>query len=227
MTAHSPLHFYEQVVLFALRSEEGTSMIGLEHIAIAGAVLAEWLIDGRISVDQTRKQLVSLNKTRHTGDPVFDECLGLFAAARKPAPLRTWIARLSRIPRLRHKAAMQLCARGILRADEDKVLWFFTRKIYPQVDPKPRRAMLEKVWSVIDSESAKVDEHLAVLISLAHGAGLLTCVFGRAEVRQRKLRIAAVIDGNTVGKATQQLIATYRAIAAASGASTAVVAARG
>jgi golgi phosphoprotein 3 len=226
MNANRPLHLFEQVFLLSLRTE-GTSTSGFAHIAIAGAVLAEWLIEGRISVDDSRKQLVTLKAGRHRSDPVFDECLELFNAAKKTARLRTWIARLSRISKLRHKAAMQLCARGILRADEDNVLWLFTRKIYPEINPKPKKAMIESMRSVIVSETAKPDERLAVLISLAQGAGLLAPIFGKAEMRRHKKRIAALIASNSVGKATQQLIATYRTIAAASGAESIAIVAAG
>jgi len=78
MTADRPLHLYEQILLLSLRSEKGTSTTGFEHIAIAGAVLTEWLSEGRISVDETRRQLVTLKETRPSGDPVLDECLDLF-----------------------------------------------------------------------------------------------------------------------------------------------------
>jgi Golgi phosphoprotein 3 len=223
MTANRPLHLYEQILLLSLR-ERGTTSSGFAHIAIAGAVLAEWLIDRRISIDDTRKQVVSLDNDRRVDDPILDECLDLFKAVGKPAPLKTWIARLSRIRRLRHKAATQLAVRGILRADEDKVLWLFTRKIYPETDPRPKRALLDAMRQVIFSETAKVDERMAVLIALAHGAGLLAPIFGRAEIRQRKQRLAVLVTSSAVGKATQQLIATYRAIAAASGAAVATAA---
>jgi Golgi phosphoprotein 3 len=227
MTADRPLHLYEQILLLSLRSEKGTSTTGFEPIAIAGAVLTEWLGEGRISVDETRRQLVTLKETRRSGDPVLDECLDLFKAAKRTAPLKTWIARLSRIPKLRHKAATQLCVRGILRADEDQVLWLFTRKIYPEINPKPKQAIVDSMRQAIFSETARVDEPLAVLISLAHGTGLLAPIFGRAEIRERKKRISTLLASNAVGKATQQLIATYRAIAVASGAMAASIAASG
>jgi Golgi phosphoprotein 3 len=227
MTADRSLHLYEQVLLLSLRGDKGTSTTGFAHIAIAGAVLAEWLIDGRISIDESRRQLASLKDVRHSGDLVLDECLDLFKAAKRTAPLKTWIARLSRIPNLRHKAAMQLCVRGILRADENQVLWLFTRKIYPEINSKPRKAIVDSLRQAIFSETARIDESLAVLISLAHGAGLLAPIFGRSEIRGRKTRISALLASNAVGKATQQLIATYRAIAAASGALAASIAAGG
>jgi hypothetical protein len=225
MTADRPLHLYEQTLLLSLRSDRGTSTTGFEHIAIAGAVLAEWLQEGRIAVDETRRQHVSLKDPRNSSDPVIEECLERFKAATRPAPLKSWIGRLSRIPKLRHKAALQLCTRGILRADEDRVLWLFTRRIYPELDTKPKRALIDAMRQAIFSETARVDERLTLLIALAQGAGLLAPVFGRAEIRQRKKRITALVAGSAVGKATQQLIATYRAVAAASGAAAAMVAA--
>jgi Golgi phosphoprotein 3 len=214
-------------VLLALNGEKGTSTTGFEHIAIAGAVLAEWLIEGRVSIGSSREQIVALEGVRACGDPVLDECLDLLKATNKPARLRTWIARLSRIPRLRHKVALQLCAKGILRADEDKVLWIFPRKIYPQVNPKSRKALVENLHSAVFSGRVKPDERLAVLISLTYGAGILSSVFGWREIRQHQRQISALIASNLVGAATQQFIATYRTIAAASGAATASIVAAG
>jgi hypothetical protein len=46
-----------------------------------------------------------------------------------------------------------------------------------------------------------------VLISPAHGAGLLSAIFGRKEVRTRKQRIERVVKGEMTGRAAKEVIA--------------------
>ena len=135
MTHVKALSLYEEILLLALRNEKGTVASGYSEHAVAGAVLAELLLDRRISVDDTGKQLVDLRNTHPTGDPIMDECLETMKAGKRRASLQAWVSRLAGIKGLRHKVARQLCDRGILRADEDKVLFIFTRKIYPEINP--------------------------------------------------------------------------------------------
>lgn len=77
----------------------------LEH-AVAGAVLAELLLDCRLSINATRKQLVVL-RTHPTGDPILDECLEIMKASKRRASLQTWVSRLAGIKNLRDKVAQQ------------------------------------------------------------------------------------------------------------------------
>jgi Golgi phosphoprotein 3 len=73
MANSKPLHLYEEIMLLALRDEQGTIATGFAEQAVAGAILAELLLDGRVSVDETKKQLVNLINIQACGDPVIDE----------------------------------------------------------------------------------------------------------------------------------------------------------
>lgn len=50
--------------------------------------LAELLLDCRLSINATRKQLVVLHNTHPTGDPILDECLEIIKASKKRASLQ-------------------------------------------------------------------------------------------------------------------------------------------
>jgi len=129
MTNHVQLFLYEEIMLLALRDEQGTIATGFVEQAVAGAILAELLLEGRISVESTKKQRVTLINRQASGDPVIDECLDKMGAASKPVTLQNWVHKLASIKNLRHKVAQQLCDRRILRADEDKILFLFNRRI--------------------------------------------------------------------------------------------------
>ena len=83
MDKDKPLFLYEEVMLLALRDEQGTIATGFVEQAVAGAILAELLLESRITVDDTKKQLVNLQNVKPAGDPVIDECLEKIAAAKR------------------------------------------------------------------------------------------------------------------------------------------------
>ena len=193
-------------MLLALHNEKGTLASDYAAHAVAGAALAELLLDRRISLDGTRKQLVDVQNAQFTGDPIIYECVQTIKTARKRAPLRTWVSRLAGIKDLRHKVARQLCHRGILQADEDKVLLIFTRKIYPELNPGPEREIVERLRAAIFADKDQLDPRTVILISLANCAGLLSATFGRKEVKARKKRIEQIVNGELIGKATKEVI---------------------
>lgn len=207
MARGKPLFLYEEIMLLALRDEQGTIATGFPEQVVAGAILAELLLEGRIAVEDTRKKLVDILDSKPTGDPIIDECLEKMSTAKRRATLQTWVSRLAGTKNLRHKAAQQLCDRRILRADEDKVLFVFKRRIYPEINPVPEKKIIDRLRNAIYNDHAKLDPRTVVLISLANGSDMLRQTFGRKEIKARKKRIEQIENGDLTGKATKEVIA--------------------
>ncbi len=201
-----PLFLHEEIMLLALHNDKGTIATNYPEYAVAGAVLAELLLDRRISVDGTRKQLVGLQNTNPTGEPIIDACLAKMRTARRRTSLKNWVSRLGDIKKLKHRVAQQLCKRGILRASEDAVLFIFTRKVYPEINAAPEREIVERIRAAIFTDDDSLDPRTVILISLANGADLLSKMFGRKQIRARKRRIKQIVDGEMTGKATKEII---------------------
>lgn len=206
-----PLFLYEEIMLLALRDEQGTIATGFVEQVVAGAILAELLLDNRITVDETKKQLVRLRRAKPTGDPVIDECLEKISTAKRQGSLSKWVQQLAGIKNLKHKVAQQLCKRGILRADEDKILFLFNRRIYPEINPAPEKKIIERMRKAIFTDHHQVDARTVVLISLANGSDLLRYTFGRKELKPCKTRIEKITNGDLTGKATREVIAACQA----------------
>lgn len=211
MNNEKALFLYEEIMLLALRDEKGTVATGFPEQVVAGAVLAELLLGNRIEVEDTRRQLVDVIDQGPVGDPVIDECLEKMVAAKRRASLKAWVQKLAHIKGLRHKVARQLCDRGILRADEDKVLLLFKRRIYPEIDSKPEREIIRRLRKAIFTDQRHLDPRTVVLVSLANGADLLRQAFGRKELKPRKKRIEQIANGDMTGKATKEVIAACQA----------------
>jgi hypothetical protein len=199
-------------MLLSLRDQEGTVEFGAWYQqAIAGAILAELLLGRRIAVEEGRKKLANVVSDEPFGEPVIDECLDKMAHAKRRTTLQNWVQRFSGLRRLKHRVAAGLCERDILRADEDKVLLIFRRKVYPEINPRPERQLIERLGKAIFSDSPRVEPRTAILVSLANSAGLLKVPFGRKELKRRKKRIEQLAQGELMGKAAADAIAAAQA----------------
>jgi len=213
MTIQNALFLHEEIMLLALRDEQGTIATGtMYQYAIGAAVLAELLLNKRIAVEQSRrKKLVNLVSSKPIGEPLIDHCLEKICNAKRRASLQTWVSRFASIKNLKHRVARQLCRRGILRAAEDKVLLIFTRKIYPEVNPEPERKLIERLRQAVFTDSRDVEPRTVVLVSLANSTGLLKVVFDKKKLKRRKARIEEIINGEITGKAAKEAIEAMQA----------------
>jgi len=207
------LFLHEEILLLALRDEEGTIASGtMYQYAIGAALLAELLLSKRIEVEQSRKRkLVNLISSALLGELLIDECLEKISSAKRRAVLQTWVSRFSGVKNLKHRVAQQLCKRGILRADEDKVLLIFTRKIYPEVNPVPERELIERLRYAIFTDTRDIDPRTVVLLSLASSTDLLKVVFDKKKLKDRKARIKQIVNGEITGKAATEAIQAMQA----------------
>ncbi len=215
LVSQEQLFLYEELMLLALRDEKGTLEANETKFVytIAGALVADLLLLKRIGVEEVRKKkIVNVLSEAPVGDPLLDECMARFASAKRRASLKTWVSRFVSIKKLRHRVALQLCRRGILRADEDTVLLVFTRKIYPELDPRPERDLIERLRRAIFTDTGDVDPRTTVLISLAHRADVLNNVFDKKDLKLRKDRIDQICEGEMTGPAAQEVFEAMEAV---------------
>ncbi len=213
MTNQTSLFLHEEVMLLALRDEEGTIASGtMYQYAIGAAILSELLLNKRISVEESRKKkLVNLISSTPLGEPLIDQCLEKIGNAKRRASLQAWVSRFAGVKNLKHRVAQQLCDRGILRATEESILLLFTRKIYPELNPVPEKKLIERLREAIFTDSRDIDPRTVVLVSLADSTGLLNVVFDKKELKGRKARIKEISNGEITGKAAKEAIEAMQA----------------
>lgn len=232
----SPLFLQEEVMLLSLQDEKGTVIAEDSYrFALGGGILAELLLQERIAVAEdhrggkstglgewfrsafAEKNLVDVVSRKRFGDDVLDECLQRITSAKRRASLKTWVQRFGNLNKLKHRVATGLCKRGILRADQDKVLLIFTRNIYPERDPGPERKIIERLRKAVFTETRDIEPRTVILLSLADSAKLLKIPFDRKKLRARKKRIERITNGKLMGKATKEAVqAAQAAVVAAS-----------
>ncbi len=207
----------EEILLLALRDKEGTFAFGTyPRHALAGAILAELLFAGKIRENPAdRKKRVEALNPKPTGVPVLDEALDLIRSARRPARLAGWVGRLAASRELVHRIASRLCERGILRADQRKILLLFRQRIYPEVRSEPERRLIDRLNRAVFGADTTVDPRTQAVVSLAYRAGLLRLVFDKRALKQQRARIEALVEGEPVGRAVKESIEAEQTAAAA------------
>jgi len=208
MAATRPIHIYEEILLLALRDKKGTMLFGINYPqALAGALLAELLLINKIEIETSgKRKFVRLLNQKSTRNQLLDECIKKIASAKRRARPQNWIQRFANISRLRHKAAQSLCRKGILKMEEDKVLLLFNRKIYPELNPKPEKRLMDKLSDTLFGESKDIDPDTVILISICNSTGILKQIFDKSKLREKKNRIKEITFGNLIGNATKDAI---------------------
>lgn len=215
MQSRERLFLYEEVLLVALHDVKGAAPSGMTTpYAIAGAILAELLLERWISVEDSKKRLVNLVSKVPVGDPLLDECLQRIGTAKRRSSLSSWLSRFAQMKNLQRRIAEQLCRRGILREEAAKVLLVFDRKIYPQVDPGPEREIVKRIRNALLRDNAEVEPRTTILIALASVGRLLPMVLEKSEIKNRKAVIEKITKGDMVGKATKEAIEAMEAVIA-------------
>jgi hypothetical protein len=224
---HTPLHLHEELLLLALHDTKGTLGGAHTSIGLGGAIAAELLLRERIRIDESRRwrKLVEVRDIRRTEDAILNECLKRIRDAKRRASIQTWITRFSSTKKLHHRVAEELCARRILRADEQEILLIFKRRVFPEIDPGPEREIIERLRTAIFSDDREVEPRTVVLAALAHAVGLLNPTFGRRELRPRKQRLKSLVKGDVIGKATSDAVEAAQAAVAAAAVMPAIIAA--
>lgn len=209
------MYLHEEILLLALRDETGKIdwQAANFRTAMAGAIVAELLLAGRIAVDD-RSKLVTVVNTDPVDSTVLNEALESLDTAKGHSEIDNWIVKLASMEGLKQKTAAALCDRGILRTEEVKLLFVFSSTRYPELDPAPERQLIERLRAAIFSDD-EVDIRTTLLISLGHPSGLLAVPFSRSELRQRKERIQEITQGDMVGEATAAAIEAMQAAIAA------------
>jgi hypothetical protein len=211
MTARSRLPLYEEILLLALEDEKGTAVTGLYRNAMAGAMLAELVMQGAVNLGDDKQRTVRVRPAARMDDPLLDEALQLIAAAKKPKPARHWVMKLAGIKDLHHRAARQLVQKGILREETGTVLRIFKRTVYPEADSGPERELIGRLEKAIFTGTPRVDERTLVIIALANATHGLGKVFDKKRLKARKDRIEKLVSGQLVGRATEEAVAAIQA----------------
>lgn len=219
------LYLHQELMLLVLDDSKGSFVGSMYQYGLAGAILSELLLLGRIKVSGDDEKLVSIALSNPTGNELLDDVLQKISTSKKPYSLKHWVSSVASTKELCQRIAKELCDQGILSYEEKKILWVFTSRKYPELDCSFEDEIRSRLAKVMFSSEVKPDERTAVLVAFANCSNALNANFAKVELKQHEKRIQAIAEGNLLAsEATSEAIEAVRtALMAASIASTAAI----
>ncbi|MBL9124920.1 MAG: GPP34 family phosphoprotein [Planctomycetaceae bacterium] len=208
------LRLHEQLALLALDEKRGVFTTQNVNLALAGGLFAELLLEQRIAVDSEKQRLVDVIDASPVDHPLLNECLEQMVAAQRRTTAVGWISRWANDCRLPHRIAERLCEQGILRPERVTQLFIFTRRTYPEVNPRPELELRQRLREAIFADAIELDARSAALIALADCVGMLQHVFAREDLKPHQRRLEQIRGGDVAAVATREAIAESEAAVA-------------
>ena len=208
------MYLHEDILLLALTEERGKVEAGAWYKqAVAAAVLAELMLGERIELQSADKEpKVRMRSTLPIGDELIDDWLSTIAAESQPRALSHWASKISNSKDLKDRVDRRLAERGVLRVQEDKFLFLFTRTSYPERDPGPERELRARLHQAVTGAAHDLDPRTVAVLSIAKATGLLRTFLDKRELEQHAKRIESIIEGEATGKAARTLIEQIEAV---------------
>ncbi|MCY4460034.1 MAG: GPP34 family phosphoprotein [Albidovulum sp.] len=216
------LRFAEEIILLLLEDENGKFVHVPElsmRCVLAGAVLMDLAIELRIDTDLDK--LVLLDPTP-VGDPLLDPTLEKIAEAEKQRveesekerDARYWVELTAReADSIREVALARLIERGILRREDDRLLWVFRSRRYPVIDGQAEREVKLRIMEVLFSDAIPGPRDV-VIISLADSCGIFKILLSEREYKRARERIHNVRKMDLIGQAVSNSVREIEAVLA-------------
>jgi golgi phosphoprotein 3 len=201
----------DEIVVLMLRDDTGairSECDSVANIAIAGGVLMELALLGRIDTDLTSLFIVD---PKPVGDELLDSALQKIAAEPETRSSAWWIRVLGlHSGDLSAKVLERLVQAGILRAEDRQFLWVFSRRAYPQNTGREEREAKTRLVSVMFNDDVP-DARDTLLLGLAESTGVLKAIMSPEDLRKTSSRIAQVLALEEINRSLGGTVARWRA----------------
>ena len=204
------LRFAEEILLLLIDEKRG-DLVPLPQwplaCALAGAILTDLELEGRIDTDPAR--LVLLDSTP-LDDDLLDPVLAEVASASEVRDARAWVEHIAdRGDEIRGKTLARLITRGILEGEEDGSVSLLpgvsrTRR-YPSLDQAVREDVRLRVMRVLFSDDIP-DPRDVVIIGLADACGVFERLLSPTEHTEAQARIALLGRMDLIGRSVVEAI---------------------
>ncbi len=200
----------EEILLLTLDDERGTPVdvpaIQID-CAIAGAILMDLAL--RCRIDTGLDELFTVSR-EPTGDSLLDEVLERIAGDPEPHDAAYWVQVLShRSGEYRDRIAERLVEAKILKRVEERLLWVFGSRRYPQIDGGEEREVKRRIVNVLLDDGIP-DPRDIVILTLADTCGVLDRILSSRELKNREGRLRQLERMDLIGQAVTRTVYDIR-----------------
>jgi Golgi phosphoprotein 3 (GPP34) len=200
----------DEIIVLMLRDDTGAikpTRAASANIAIAGGLLMELSLLGRIDTDLTSLFIVDPNPV---GDELLDHVLREIAAQPVKRSSMWWSNQLGvHGGDLSGTVLGRLVEAGILREEDRQFLWVLSRRAYPKNSGREEREAKARLMSVIFDDVVPTPRD-TLLLGLADSTGVLEDMFSSGEMDKASTRIAQVVALEEIGRSVRAVESNRR-----------------
>ncbi len=210
------LTLVEELLLVAIDDETGKMNMSVSssiHYGLAGAILMELTLHG--CLDYKDKKIIFLDKT-DTENELLNESLQYLREKNKgkDRSVKYWVQKLGTHISWKKKHLSyinHLIEKGILKQDETKYFFFFTKDVYPSANTGKENLIRERVKTAVLFEDVEIDDRTVCLIGILKACNMDRQIFTKEEYKIAKKKIATIMKSNPHGKAVYDTIQAMQA----------------
>src|SRR5271163_2648589 len=200
----------DEIIVLMLRDDTGAinpARAASANIAIAGGLLMELSLLGRIDADLTSLFIVDSNPV---DDELLDHALREIAAEPLKRSSVWWINQFGiHSGDLSGRVLGRLVEAGILREEDRQYLWVLSRRAYPKISGREEREAKARLMSVIFDDVVPTPRD-SLLLSLADSTGVLENMLSAGEMHKASTRIAQVVAFEEIGRSVRAVESNRR-----------------
>ena len=178
------LTLFDELFLLAIDEERGLvprSVAENLGIGLAGALLAELALQGKVQVGENRR--LALMDDKATGDDFIDKALKEIASNDRPRKITYWVRTLgSRSKKLRRNLGQRLVKAGFLTWEDEYYLLVVPSPLDPQLSASTKYVIKERLRNIILA-CKEADLRSLALLNLARDSNLLKLIFTIDELK--------------------------------------------
>jgi Golgi phosphoprotein 3 len=201
----------DEIVVLMLDDDTGAIKplcVPFANIAVAGGILMELALLRRIDTDLKSLYVIDPNPV---GDELLDQALAEIAAEPPHQGSKSWIRHFAFHKGDLTKSVLErLVQAGILRAEERRFLWMFSRRAYPTNTGREEREAKARLFSAIFDDTIPSPRD-SLLLSLADSSGVLQAILSEEEIRKASMRIEQIVALEEIGRSVRAVEADMRA----------------
>ncbi len=186
------LRFSEEIMLLLLDDGDGTFVdlpVQSLESALAGAVLMDLALEGRIDTDPERLFVIDRSPI---DDNLLEPTLRRIVNSVVNYNTRDWIAQITPYAgEIRDRSLRRLVERGILREEQGRFLWVFHTRRYPVIDNQTLREVKLRIMEVLFTDQIP-DARDVILIALADVCGIFASLLSSRELKAVTPRIRQI-----------------------------------
>lgn len=210
------LRFAEEILLLLLNEGAGaTEEIAVPepvlHHTLAGAVLMELALEGRIDTDLDH--LIVTDPTP-LGDSLIDPTLARIVETAKDRNAEHWVRAVAQYAeQVRSEAIARMLNRGVLTSTDDGSISLarsvLRTRQYPSGDGNPEQEVRLRIMRVLFGDDIPGPRDV-VIICLAEACGLFKKILSRDELKEAQDRIDLVLKMDLIGRALIQSVRQFK-----------------